>query len=146
MSIFRGEVKERCIAAIAPLLGVLESPAAIVDLVCKVKDDFNFIFPRCLNGNVSFYSVETTLTNFLLFSPMPSSAHLKPVGLIRARSLSQRYEIFIFRGIRHSLQNIRTSSHVTKEQMETLLGRYQRQWWHWYQQQRVLLFASRSFI
>ncbi|KAN0138827.1 hypothetical protein V8E53_003215 [Lactarius tabidus] len=48
--IFRGDVKERCAAAIAPLL-VLNTLTAVKDLVNKIKDDYNYIFPRHLQGN-----------------------------------------------------------------------------------------------
>ncbi|KAN0141621.1 hypothetical protein V8E53_000083 [Lactarius tabidus] len=50
ISIFRSEVKERCVAAIALLLGAHESATVISELVLKLRTDFNYIFPRRLNN------------------------------------------------------------------------------------------------
>ncbi|KAN0136269.1 hypothetical protein V8E53_005874 [Lactarius tabidus] len=50
ISIFRSEVKERCVAAIALLLGAHESATVISELVLKLRTDFNYIFLRRLNN------------------------------------------------------------------------------------------------
>ncbi|KAN0134067.1 hypothetical protein V8E53_008285 [Lactarius tabidus] len=70
ISIFRSEVKEHCVAAIALLLGAHESATVISGLVLKLQTDFNFIFPRRLNNannNVLIGSPNTTP------SPVPIS-------------------------------------------------------------------------
>ncbi|KAH9069504.1 hypothetical protein EDB83DRAFT_2518271 [Lactarius deliciosus] len=52
ISVFRAEVKERCVAATTLLLGA-HDPSAITDLVKRLLLDFNYIFPRRnANGNV----------------------------------------------------------------------------------------------
>ena len=40
-------------AAVSPLLGLLDSPSTIMDVVGKLQADFNYIFPRRLDANVS---------------------------------------------------------------------------------------------
>ncbi|KAI9447601.1 hypothetical protein H4582DRAFT_2068214 [Lactarius indigo] len=52
ISVFRAEVKERCVAATTLLLSA-HDPLAVTDLVKKLLTDFNYIFPRRnVNGNV----------------------------------------------------------------------------------------------
>ncbi|KAF8262615.1 hypothetical protein EI94DRAFT_1704624 [Lactarius quietus] len=47
ISIFRGEVKERCAATVALLINVNNPPSLIADLVDKqINDNYNYIFPR----------------------------------------------------------------------------------------------------
>ncbi|KAF8266161.1 hypothetical protein EI94DRAFT_1803486 [Lactarius quietus] len=54
ISIFRGEVKERCAATVALLINVNNPPSLIADLVNKqINDNYNYIFPRrALNVNL----------------------------------------------------------------------------------------------
>ncbi|KAN0140700.1 hypothetical protein V8E53_001527 [Lactarius tabidus] len=68
ISIFRGDVKERCAAAIAPLL-VLNTPTAVKDLINKIKDDYNYIFPRRSQGN----------PNVLIGLPQTSRPYRSPI-------------------------------------------------------------------
>ncbi|KAH9173105.1 hypothetical protein EDB89DRAFT_2229011 [Lactarius sanguifluus] len=50
ISIFRAEVKERCVVTVALLFSVYD-PIAIVDLVKKLETDFCYIYPRRSKGN-----------------------------------------------------------------------------------------------
>ncbi|KAH8983322.1 hypothetical protein EDB86DRAFT_2833988 [Lactarius hatsudake] len=44
-------VKERCVAAVALLINLNDSPTSIVDLIDKqFNDNYNYIFPRCSNA------------------------------------------------------------------------------------------------
>ena len=40
-------------AAVSPLLGLLDSPSTIMDVVGQLQADFNYIFPRRSDANVS---------------------------------------------------------------------------------------------
>ncbi|KAH9173495.1 hypothetical protein EDB89DRAFT_699441 [Lactarius sanguifluus] len=52
ISVFRADVKERCVAATTLLLGAHDS-SAVTDLVKRLLTDFNYIFPRRnVNGNI----------------------------------------------------------------------------------------------
>ena len=53
--------------AIAPLLSVHESSLVIMDLVRKLETDFNYIFPRRSNANVSPQSTKVEPTNIVIF-------------------------------------------------------------------------------
>ncbi|KAF8264245.1 hypothetical protein EI94DRAFT_1806062 [Lactarius quietus] len=56
ISIFRGEVKERCAATVALLINVHNTPTLIADLVERqINDNYNYIFPRRL-PNVNLLS------------------------------------------------------------------------------------------
>ncbi|KAH9173094.1 hypothetical protein EDB89DRAFT_2242490 [Lactarius sanguifluus] len=47
ISVFRSEVKERCVAAVALLINLNDSPTLIADLIDKqLNDNYNYIFPR----------------------------------------------------------------------------------------------------
>ncbi|KAN0130461.1 hypothetical protein V8E53_011724, partial [Lactarius tabidus] len=47
ISIFRAEVKERCVAAVALLVNIHDTPTLIADLIEKqLNDNYNYIFPR----------------------------------------------------------------------------------------------------
>ncbi|KAH9067676.1 hypothetical protein EDB87DRAFT_1678000 [Lactarius vividus] len=50
ISIFRAEVKERCVVTVALLFSVYD-PTAIVDLVKKLETDFSYIYPRRSKAN-----------------------------------------------------------------------------------------------
>ncbi|KAN0137724.1 hypothetical protein V8E53_004480 [Lactarius tabidus] len=54
ISIFRAEVKERCVAAVALLVNVHDTPTLIAELIEKqLKDNYNYIFPRrSANANI----------------------------------------------------------------------------------------------
>ncbi|KAN0141683.1 hypothetical protein V8E53_000145 [Lactarius tabidus] len=60
------DIKERCTAAIAPLL-VLNTPTAVKDLINKIKDDYNYIFPWHLQGkpNVLIGLLQTRNLSFV---------------------------------------------------------------------------------
>ncbi|KAH9083699.1 hypothetical protein EDB83DRAFT_2669654 [Lactarius deliciosus] len=52
ISVFRADVKERCVAATTLLLGAHDL-SAVTDLVKRLLTDFNYIFPRRnVNGNI----------------------------------------------------------------------------------------------
>ncbi|KAH9177497.1 hypothetical protein EDB89DRAFT_2064480 [Lactarius sanguifluus] len=51
ISVFRSEVKERCVAAVALLINLNDSPTLIADLIDKqLNDNYNYIFPRRSNS------------------------------------------------------------------------------------------------
>ncbi|KAI9453765.1 hypothetical protein BJY52DRAFT_1189338 [Lactarius psammicola] len=53
ISIFRAEVKERCVAAVALLVNTHSSPTLIADLINRqINDNYNYIHPRRLNSNI----------------------------------------------------------------------------------------------
>ncbi|KAN0134252.1 hypothetical protein V8E53_008024 [Lactarius tabidus] len=53
ISVFRAEVKERCVTSVSLLINVQESKAALGELIDKqLNDNYNYIFPRRSNGNI----------------------------------------------------------------------------------------------
>ncbi|KAH9013244.1 hypothetical protein EDB84DRAFT_1568754 [Lactarius hengduanensis] len=51
ITVFRAEVKDRCVAAVALLINVNDSPALIADLIDRqLNDNYNYIFPRRSNS------------------------------------------------------------------------------------------------
>ncbi|KAI9431985.1 hypothetical protein H4582DRAFT_2084268 [Lactarius indigo] len=51
ISVFRAEVKERCVAAVTLLINVSDSPTVIANLIDKqLNDNYNYIFPRRSNS------------------------------------------------------------------------------------------------
>ena len=46
ISIFRAEVKDRCVAAVMLAIDTDNSPAAIAGIVDDLLKDFNYIYPR----------------------------------------------------------------------------------------------------
>ncbi|KAH9017755.1 hypothetical protein EDB83DRAFT_2320999 [Lactarius deliciosus] len=51
ITVFRAEVKERCVAAVALLINLNDSPTSIADLIDKqLNDNYNYIFPRRSNS------------------------------------------------------------------------------------------------
>ncbi|KAH9002141.1 hypothetical protein EDB86DRAFT_3100970 [Lactarius hatsudake] len=51
ITIFRAEVKERCVAAVALLINLNDLPTSITDLIDKqLNDNYNYIFPRRSNS------------------------------------------------------------------------------------------------
>jgi hypothetical protein len=132
---FRSDVRNRCAAVIGPLLSLDATPARIVDLVKKLQSDFNYIFPRRVNGTVSVQSAKVALTNTPLNRAMFSSVHHNSVGLIAAPLFSQSFEMFFFPGLNHLSHNTRLGFHLARELVEKLFGRFRRQWSHWCRQQ-----------
>ena len=55
-------------AVVAPLLGLLDSPRTIMDLVGRLQSDFNYIFPRRSNTNVSLAEPKRSVPTFLFQS------------------------------------------------------------------------------
>ena len=70
ISIFHAEVKERCVASIAPLIGLLNHSAAAetAEHVTKLQADFNYILPRRLVTHVSLPLFKPKLTHIPLLA------------------------------------------------------------------------------
>ncbi|KAN0136175.1 hypothetical protein V8E53_006035 [Lactarius tabidus] len=52
ISIFRAEVKERCVAAVMLVVDTHHSPVELANIIDGQMNDFNYIFPRQSRGNV----------------------------------------------------------------------------------------------
>ncbi|KAN0131589.1 hypothetical protein V8E53_010431 [Lactarius tabidus] len=52
ISIFCAEVKERCVAAVMLVVDTHHSPVELANIIDGQMNDFNYIFPRQLRGNV----------------------------------------------------------------------------------------------
>jgi hypothetical protein len=113
---FRSDVRNRCAAVIGPLLSLDATPARIVDLVKKLQSDFNYIFPRRVNGTVSVQSAKVALTNTPLNRAMFSSVHHNSVGLIAAPLFSRSFEMFFFPGLNHLSHNTRLAARFPSRQ------------------------------
>ena len=56
ISIFRSNVKERCVAAVMLVVDVHNSPAELANIIVKQLDDFNYIYPRQSNVSPSLFA------------------------------------------------------------------------------------------
>ncbi|KAF8258403.1 hypothetical protein EI94DRAFT_1815427 [Lactarius quietus] len=64
ISIFRAEVKKRCMAAVALMVNVHDSPFLIADLIDKqLNDNYNYIFPR--HAGISLHEIDGQPTDYV---------------------------------------------------------------------------------
>lgn len=129
ISIFRGEVKERFVIAVAQLVNVHDSPILIADLIERqINDNYNYIFPR-RTSNVSIQRVPQLLGILtrayrLIFSVRQHFANNHIVALLSFR----QFVTFSLWGLGHLSHGTSTSSRLTNFLMEVKFQKSRRQW------------------
>ncbi|KAH9008738.1 hypothetical protein EDB85DRAFT_2163905 [Lactarius pseudohatsudake] len=120
ISIFRAEVKERCVVTVALLFSPYD-PIAIADLVKKLETDFSYIYPRRSKANNDHVLVGSPD----LCRPFRSSVI---ISVLRDLYFSGNTPLVTL----HLSHSIKISSHVAMDPTRILFGKFRRQCSRWY--------------